>query len=59
VEKKKLSVREARMELDFATARGDHHNIEVAEKTLEQALAEAEERRRDRKAAKEKKQPAA
>jgi hypothetical protein len=59
VEKTQLSVREAEMELNFATARGDRHNIEAAEKALEKAKVQAEERRRTRKAEQEKKQPAA
>jgi hypothetical protein len=42
---KKLSVRAARMELGFALVEGDRHRIEIAERQLKEALAEAERKR--------------
>ena len=49
MEENRVSAREARIDLDFAILHGDRYRIEVAEKRLEQALAEAEKRRRTRK----------
>jgi len=46
---KKVSVREARMELEFAMVQGDRNKIAAAEKQLQQALMEATERRRKTK----------
>ena len=42
---RKLSVRAARMELEFALVKGDQKRIEMAEKQLQEALAEAERKR--------------
>ena len=42
---RRLSVRVARMELDFALVEGNQDKIEMAKKKLEEALAEAERRR--------------
>jgi hypothetical protein len=46
---KKVSVREARMELEFAMVQGDKNKIAAAEKQLQEALIEAAERRRKTK----------
>jgi hypothetical protein len=52
---RKLSLRVARMELQFALVKGDRQDVEIAEKKLEHALVEAEKRRRTRKTETEKK----
>jgi hypothetical protein len=52
---KKLSVRKARMEMDFAIVKGDRYQIGEAEKELAQALAQAERRRLSSKTDKDKK----
>jgi len=46
---KKVSVREARMELEFAMVEGDKEMIAAAEKQLQKALMEAAEKRRTAK----------
>ena len=46
VSDRKLSVRNARMELVFAMVKGDKYKIATAQARLDEALAEREKRRR-------------
>jgi len=47
VSQRKLSVRDARMELVFAMVKGDKDEIATAQARLDKALAEREKRRRE------------